>query len=65
MRRGFDFRLLPLDILMTQQCEIENIFPHLFLTSQRDKARSNFGQQEHQTLGKNLKLMQVFNSCHI
>ncbi len=29
MRRGFDFRLLPLDILVTRECEIENIFPHL------------------------------------
>jgi hypothetical protein len=29
MRRGFDFRLLPLEILVTRECEIENIFPHL------------------------------------
>jgi hypothetical protein len=29
MRRGFDFCLLLFDILMTQECMIENIFPHL------------------------------------
>jgi hypothetical protein len=29
MRRGFDFCLLPFDILMTRECMIENIFPHL------------------------------------
>jgi hypothetical protein len=40
MRRGFDFRLLPLDILVTRECEIENIFP----PSQCDETRSKFGQ---------------------
>jgi hypothetical protein len=29
MRRGFDFRLLPFDILKTLESMIENIFPHL------------------------------------
>ncbi len=29
MRHGFDFRLLPLDILVTWECEIENNIPHL------------------------------------
>ena len=39
MRRRNDFRLLPLNILATQDCMIENIF---LLTSQRDEARVNF-----------------------
>ena len=40
MRSGFDFRLLPLNILMTQECEIENIFPHLSMR----QSKGNFGQ---------------------
>jgi hypothetical protein len=35
MRREFDFHLLPLGTLVTQECEIENIFPHL--STQRSK----------------------------
>jgi hypothetical protein len=43
MRCGFDFRLLPLDILVMRECKIENIFPHL-----STRWRATFSSKEHQ-----------------
>jgi hypothetical protein len=61
MRRGFDFRMLPPDILMMRECEIENISSHLNATKQG----ATFSSKEHQKFDENLKSAEVFTSCHI
>ena len=61
MRRCFDFFLLPLDILVTRECEIEKISSPLNATKQG----ATFSSMEHQKFDENLKSAKVFNSCHI
>ena len=58
MRSCFDFLLLPLDILVTRECEIEK-------NSSPLKQGATFSSMEHQKFDKNLKSAKVFNSCHI
>jgi hypothetical protein len=52
MRCGFDFRLLPLDIFVTGECEIKHFSSPLNTTKQG----ATLASMKHQTLGKNLKL---------
>ena len=62
MRSGFDFRLLPVNILVTRECEIENIFPHL---STRRSKEQLWPAWNIKLSAKNLKSTQVSNPCHI
>ncbi len=61
MRLRNDFRLLPLDILVTRECMIKH-----FSSSHNTAKQGRFlSRMKHQTFDKTLKLTEVFTSCHI